>query len=353
MSGTTILRSAAIVTLLVFVVYWVCGLNMDNSPASPEQNVTHDNSTGMMRQSQVAPSIITQHQNATSFESESLPSGDHQISYIPYDKAWCISSIDLNESDYALAQQERIEWAEQRGEIWTNRYGVDGDYSEFENAAYLEPYKEMDKGSLLELAWNDDKYALLTTLQRQNIDWDTQDKTAYRLLELGATSMSLMHFITKEMVRAHSAYEKHGRVTPNIKKHVINALSYLSYGLRRYDSSVLFHYVTLVDGDPIYQEALRPELVLKPEEITQVGSNAEILSNQIDAKRREQNLDSFGYQELPIIASHEFEERLAFLYAKYARSMETIQRLELSTSPSLEKSQCVKRYMNLLATGDG
>lgn len=266
---------------------------------------------------------------------------------ITYEGEWCISSIDLNEEDYAFAQTELQDWTAERGEIWKNGIDFHGNYSEYKNADLLEPYNQMTSVDLLTLVSQDDLYAMITALQREDIDWDLKSKLANRLLVLGDTSMSLMHLISREMAYARVAYEDQKKVTPKIKKNIIKALSYLTYGMNRLDSSALFHYVTMIDDDEILGRDLLPHHVLSSKDFEKVVANAKSIERQVDEQRSKENKSPLDEIDIPKIAFHAFEERVAFLYLHYENAIETVSRLPLETPLPITKTECVNRYLKL------
>lgn len=278
---------------------------------------------------------------------EITDTANNKAKTIPYEENWCIKGVDLSEKDYLYAQQELRDWAAQRGEIWISNAEQSGNYIALPNSELLEPYKELDIEDLMALVATDDQYAMITALQRQGISWDLQDHIARRLLVLGSTSMSLNHFVTKELVTAVSAYERAGEITPEIELKLINALTYVFYGSSQYDSSVLFNYVTMIDGDEILRDKLLPNRVLSVKDYKQIEANVRSLSEKIDAQRSKENFVPLSHIDVPRIARKEFEERVAFMYAKYPQSMNTVSRLDIEIGPSVMKSECVEKYLKI------
>lgn len=271
-------------------------------------------------------------------------SANYKPVYIPYEEDWCVKSIDLNQRDYLFVQNELNAWRAKTGEIWKNSESVDGGYNENKNGELLEPYKDMNEARLLERVQQDDIYAMLTAIQRQDIDAVIRDKIATDLLVLGPTSRSLMYLTNRVTISAVRKFKKFKQVTPQIKQQLMTSLSYLYYGMSRYDSSVLLQYVVLLGSDRPFGKELFPKVVWTDEDMELVKRNVQKIAQDIDVKRDKKNLAPLSEIDIPKIAHHDFQERIAFLYSQYGEAMETVQRLNINIGPNLEKTDCIKRY---------
>jgi hypothetical protein len=294
--------------------------------------------------------IEVEKHNSIKKSNENNNSGDSGIELqtkIPYEDNWCIRSIDLNENDLAYAQQELNDWKEKTGEIWQNHNVNDGKYYDDNNAELLQSFKELDKESLLALAKQDNRYAMIAALQRNDIDWTEQTNIANRLLVFGTTSMSLIHLINREMAFAKVKLEDNDKVTDEVRMRLIKVLTYVFYGNSQYDSSPLTHYVSLTDHDEFSEKALVPNHLLSPEDFEQVERNVEYMTKNIQEQQVKENLTPLSEFDVPKAALHEFDSRLAFLYLNYEQSMENTRRLPLDLGPSIEKSECVKKFIGL------
>lgn len=337
------------VILLISVIYKVSstyetGLvessNIDNqhdSQVSQSENLT-DNQ------------VVEKKFLITTKGQEFSKTGDEVPHKIPYEEDWCIKGVDLTEKDYAFAQQEIDDWRNRTGEIWLNQTLLDGNYTENRNAELLTPYQEMNPESLLDLAKKDDRYAMIAALQRQDLEWDEQTDIANRLLVLGTTSMSLIHLINREMAYAKVEYDDKNRVTPKVRKRLVNALTYVSYGITQFDSSALTHYVSLTDYAEITGDSLLPNLILSAKDFEQVEINVQFMTEKINEQQIKENLPTFNEHEVPKAARQEFQSRLAFLYLNYQQSIERLRRLPLALSSSIGKTKCVERYLSLYAS---
>lgn len=270
-----------------------------------------------------------------------------QQTKIPYEEDWCIKSIDLNEEDLAFAEQRLNEWKQRTGEIWLNQIEISGTYSENRNAELLEPYKELDKEDLLAFAEQNNRHAMLVALQRSDINWSVQTRIANQLLVHGITSMSLIHLINRELAYATVKYEEEQTVSDEIRQRLINVLTYLYYGISQYDASVLVHYVSLTDDDEFSGRSLLPNNILSPEDFDKVRNAVKYMTEKIEEQQIKENLTPSSEKDLPKAALHEFESQLAFLYLNYPQSMENALRIPVKSTPSLEKSKCVNRFMRV------
>jgi len=266
---------------------------------------------------------------------------------IPYEGDWCIRGVDLSKQDLLFAKQESKDWAEKRSNIWLNRQDFKGDYTNNKNAEMLEPYREMNKDDLLEISYQDDRYAMITAIQRKDISWEIRNKFANRLLILGDTTMSLFQLVTNEVVEVRLAFAKTEKVTPDIKQRLINILSYVSYGISRYDSMPLIQYVSTMRHDKIFGEKLDPNHVLSAQDYEQIKVNVQDIARQIDELRSKENLIPISDIDVPNIANYDFQRSVSILYLEYGQIMDRLQDLNLETGPSLERSNCVKRYVEL------
>lgn len=195
---------------------------------------------------------------------------------------------------------------------------------------------------------------MISALQREDISWDEQTNIANRLLVFGSTSMSLMHLIHREMARAKVEYEGEGEsekeVTIEVRKRLISALSYVFYGISQYDSSVLANYVTLIDDEEKSGGAWLPNKVLLPEDFEQVKTNVEYMTKKIEEQKIKENLTPLSQFDVPKAALHEFENRLAFLYLNYEKPMNDTRLLPLTIGPSIDKSECVERFLSIYSS---
>lgn len=266
---------------------------------------------------------------------------------IPYEGDWCIRGLDLTEDDLRLAKEESIEWAKTKGNIYFSAKDLNGNTSGSLNSELLEPYREMNKEKLLALAFDNDRYAMISAIQRDDISWEAQDRIAGTLLTMGDTSIGLLHLFVNEIVAAEFEYKEQNNVTQEVKQKVINALTYVSYGIRRYDTTALHNYLSMLEDDEILGEILHPSYILSKKDFEKIEANVSDLQRQIDELRIENNLPTISELEIPKIARHEFQSYLSLLYSEYGKHLNSLQSLNSESGPRIDRSECVNRHLKL------
>lgn len=102
-----------------------------------------------------------------------------------------------------------------------------------------------------------------------------------------------------------------------MRQRVVRALAYASYGIERLDVTGLDTYLTF---DKRFMEdtySLDPDKALSDTDLNEVNEQKQSLLNYINQKRELKKLPKIGHVELPRIAKHDFQSRLAITYTLY------------------------------------
>ncbi|QBG35984.1 hypothetical protein [Litorilituus sediminis] len=266
---------------------------------------------------------------------------------IPYEGDWCIKRIELTEQDYQFAQQELIEWENSRGRMLFSSTNFDGEHNQHYNSNFLEPYKEMDKNELVENALKDDRYALISAIQRKDIDSKTKKSLANKLMILGDTSTALLYLYSIKTFEASYEYRQNKLVTSDVKRLVKDALTYIFYGISRYDTDTLSSYLYDLRDDETLKTALHPKNILTPQDFDDIKKNVQSLSAYIDEQRSQNNLMPINQLDIPKIANHDFQENLAILYLEHGDNLDSLQAINSEHGPNIKRTDCVAKYAKL------
>lgn len=268
------------------------------------------------------------------------------INKVSYEDDWCVGSLELSEIDFAFAKNESEEWRLKRGGFFIAQKDIYGNYFD-EDASYdIVPYMEMDIDKLLDLANEEDLYAMSAVLVRDELRKNTQIPIAHRLMILGNTALAPQFLTTVEIVTAQLQYQKERTFTPEIKDKIMTALAYATYGINNYDLSALTAYLQVVSSAP-FKDNLDLGLLLSKEDYQIVSEGAKEIKRQISEFREQENLSYLNEQDLPKIAIHNFQSRLAALYVEHADTLAELELLTLDDGPSLKKSACIEHYIKL------
>lgn len=260
------------------------------------------------------------------------------------DEDWCHIEQKLSEQEKSSVYSESMEWAVKRGEILLP---AENTSFEQQHRSLLAPYIEAKIAELVQHARNDDQFALLTLLQREDTPKELKHRSALHLMVLGNTSTALSYLVVKEMVLANFIYQEEGRINDEIKKHLVNSLAYVSYGLERLDVSALRAYLVIAKQHKSGTYKLDSESVLSDDGMSRVEDMKEQLVRYINNKRSEKHLNPIGYEDFPKVALREFESSLAVEYANFGTLINGSRNLKALDYDFEEKSTCLKALIPL------
>ena len=105
-------------------------------------------------------------------------------------------------------------------------------------------------------------------------------------------------------------------------------------------------YLAIV-SEGIFVSALNPSEVLTMDDFQSIKKNVEELTSNIDEQRIKENFLPIKQIDIPKIAKHEFQSRLATTYMKHGELLDKLQPLNRNGSPTISRTQCVERYFDL------
>ncbi len=278
---------------------------------------------------------------------DSVDSAASHAEKTPYESNWCTES-DLSEEDSQYAQTQTAEWNESRGYIFLREEGDDVSSNKYSHL--LDTYKAMTLEHLLELAMQDDEWAMSAALQSTDLRVTPQikDKLANRLIILNKSPFGLTRLFSGKVFDIEREFKKTKQITPKLKQDMKDAMKYLSYSVSRYDVTVLNVYGVATDQIEGFKTVLNPRNVLTDEDFEEVKQSVHQFVKQIDEQREKENLPPINQIDIPKIAHHEFESSLAHLYFMYGDIFNDIEPANLETGPQIKPSACVKRYVAAL-----
>ena len=257
---------------------------------------------------------------------------------IAYEDDWCIAVSDLNQQDFAYYQRELEDWNLTRGRIFPQRANRHGNA----NSQFLAPYMESSTEAIWQHIQNDNAFAMIATLGREDFDFESVHNIAQRLLIKGYTSAALPKLTTYELLKAKILFQQTGKINTEIEAHLHRAMAYITYGIRQYDINAAQAYLLFRWKD--YPLELKPTFALDAD--NRVQQYVDSLTQWIDEERAHENLQLPTTDEFPKAAKHDFESRLARLQLEFGKELDELQAvLPEDTSILLEGSECVQRQV--------
>lgn len=227
---------------------------------------------------------------------------------------WCSIEAEPEHSESVIVEKESLEWDIERGDILL---AAEDSVFESPNAVLLAPYAELDLQDLIAHAKNDDLFALLTLMQRRDVPMKHRNNAARHLTVMGNTSTALSHLIVTELTRANHIFEIEGQVNEQVKAHVVNSLTYVSYGLEQLDVTALRSYLYFVRRHENGSYALDVEAALSQKEVETVKFAKAQFKKYLNKKREEKYLSTIEEKAFPKVAKRQFEKSLALEYRTF------------------------------------
>lgn len=303
MNRKLIVATIAIIAVLLYYLLYV------SSGAEPSTA----NSNNRASEETANPLSVTQESHSTQMirESESdgsLPPESHSAS------RWCSTETEPEHSESVRTEKESLEWDIERGNILL---AAEDSVFEFPNAVLLAPYAELDLQDLIAHAKNDDLFALLTIMQRRDVPMKHRNNAARHLTVMGNTSTALSHLVAIELTRANHIFEMEGQVNEQVKTHLVNSLTYVSYGLEQLDVTALRSYLYFVQRYKNGSYALDLEAALSQKEVETVKFARAQFKQYLNHKRQEKYLSTIEEKAFPKVAKRQFEKSLALEYRTF------------------------------------
>lgn len=252
-----------------------------------------------------------------SYSTQTIPQSDSHVSSPQENNRtsrWCSTETEPEHSESVRTEKESLEWDIERGNILL---ASEDSVYESPNAVLLAPYAELDLQDLIAHAKNDDLFALLTIMQRKDVSMKYRNNAARHLTVMGNTSTALSHLIVTELTRANHIFEMEGQVNEQVKTHVVNSLTYVSYGLEQLDVTALRSYLYFVQRHENGSYALDVEAALSQKEVETVNFAKAQFKQYLNHKRQEKYLSTIEEKAFPKVAKHQFEKSLALEYRTF------------------------------------
>ena len=344
MSNKLLMGGVAVLLFALYAIFFVKDdAKTENAVSTTQKETSHleieENSNKISNQVPVLKELLPTDKTDNTLSSKSPPN-------IPFEGDWCIKTVDLSKDDFEFAKKESKDWALKRGQIFFNHVDFAGEYTDMKNSELLEPYREIDLEELGNAISNNDRLAMVAALQRDDVEFELKGVVADRLLMLGDTGVGLFHKISSQLINARLNYKEHGEVTPEARQYLQNALTYVSYGISRYDAMPLNSYLSVVTKG-LHVSALNPFEILTMDDFESIKKNVEELTSNIDEQRIKENFLPIKQIDIPKIAEHEFQSGVAVIYMKHGELLDKLQPLNRNGSPTISRTQCVERYFDL------
>ena len=326
------LRIAAL-AVVILLLYYLLGHSSGSEPNTAQSSQKVD-------QEITGTTAVVPESHFTQKESES----DLNVSLLENHSAsrWCSTKTDIDYSDSVRVNKESIEWDIDRGNILL---AAKDSVFESPNTILLAPYAELDLQDLIAHAKNDDLFALLTIMQRKDVPMKYRNNAARHLTVMGNTSIALSHLVVIELTRAHHIYEIEGQINEQVKAHVVNSLTYVSYGLEQLDVSALRSYLYFVQRYENGSYGLDVEAVLSEKEVEGVNLAKAQFKQHLNQKREEKYLSAIEEKTFPKVAKHQFEKSLLLEYRTFGSLILTSNNLKNMGYDFKRLPECAKRLL--------
>jgi hypothetical protein len=259
----------------------------------------------------------------------------------------CLSETFENGKSLEQLLDEYASWNYQRGVYLLSPEGASEDLKDFVNTPHAEPYQEMPIHRLLAHVKEQDHFAMVTALQRIDVDSEQKNSIADSLTRLGDTGLALKHKMFEELVSAESEYEIHKAVTPQIKQYVKNALAFASYGIEQKSFESVYEYISL-SADPDYPSALLHSNLLQDSDYDDIRELTLKMTQAINDNRERENYPAIDSIDLPPIAQISADTILYLAYVEHPSLVETLKLQNAAGEPSLAKNRCIQDMFELM-----
>ena len=262
--------------------------------------------------------------------------------FMDYDDEWCLAMTDLNSKDRDYYQRELDDWRLSKGRVTAAvNDGIGGIYFP-DSSQYIAPYMGSSYDAVLQQINSNNKFAMLAALKRQDFNIESKQNIAQQLVINGYTSV-LSDLVRVEFVQAIMGYNQTQQLNADIKDHLKRAMAYIAYGIEYYDLDAVLAYLSIVGSDDFPLD-LKPRYSLGTD--NHVQQYVDSLTQWIDEARDNENLQLPTAEELPKVARHAFEGRLARLYLEFGNELSDLKAtLPKNTSTMLDRSECVERQV--------
>jgi hypothetical protein len=344
MSKKIVIISVSILLILSLVSY----LRFDLSNTPKNNRTLVDRSTNTMGHAeQFIEAKDIQEEGAV--YNQSNDEGTQNIIYKDIEDDWCITVNELSEDDRNFVSSEMSSLQKRQGDISIG-LKIDDSYKEGLGSYYLEPYREASKEELYFYVEQDNAYAMLTALQRNDIPRKKKLEVADRLLVLGYTGYATSTPVIYAMIDANrelinNNHQVNDQVTALIKK----ALGYALYGIERKNSTGLQSFVDLSLGGYIFSDEVSVMELIDDEVMSGARLYTEKLKESVNSIRVQEGLPELN-TDFNRIAEYAFEFSVSALHHSYTPMMKHISQSLNEEYPELTLSGCTGQLYRRLET---
>ncbi|AGH46741.1 hypothetical protein [Paraglaciecola psychrophila] len=253
---------------------------------------------------------------ANDLYAETLRKGESiESKQYSYEENWCVAAEDLSQEDYLYAKKLKKEWMLSRGYAYVSDTN-EGIQLFRLNDEYLEPYKEIDKESLIQFANDDDLLALLVLVQSDEVSSEVRSKAAQQLVVQGNVSVGLSQLVMDELNNARFAYSE-GSDNKEAKEHILQSLAMVEYGLQRKDLSALNAFLMFTNDFKDFLNGLDPKTVVSNADFLEISDRAESFYKKVNEYRAEKNLGELDDKDISKIGDIHYQELLSTTFDQY------------------------------------
>lgn len=346
------LKIILVITALCFAALLVTSAINENGLTSDcVENCMEDYSPTSETVESVKPSKLQEK------ASQATPSGSEEIttqhidvnkldSTLAVEDEWCVAEQELSQSDLVYANLEYQEWQVQIGKASIKAgEAIYLDNTNYPNNEYVAPYQEMALHELQELANEGDTWAMVTLVQSWKADDVLKRDIARKLIVQGNTHYAIEYLVTSELAAAKSSYRSSGDLNAS-KEHIINAVSYVIFGLDNFSDGGLIAYAGNISMDELFKGPLNPSFILASSK-DEIQSSYSKLVESIEKER----IDRQVYVASPPKSVMSFFQKdLAVIRSSLGsgNTIDFLAELDVATNVTLEKTPCVEKHLALL-----
>ncbi|MCL1137590.1 hypothetical protein [Shewanella pneumatophori] len=254
-----------------------------------------------------------------------------------FDSGWCVEDLELSSADRLLAESQIEDWDEYRGRARVKTASsINLDDADYPNNFFVAPYQELAISELEALAMSGDKWAMVTLVQVSQGDLNLKHKVAKQLLIQGASYYALEYLVIEALSAAKNSYRQTGNIEQS-HEHIIDALSYVYFGLNTYSTAALTPYLAITSSG-YYKENISSYIDIKGLQ-PQIEGRYLALSNKV---KRDQNNLSIQTAQPSRAIKNEFYRSIAIHELSYDKVLAEIAFSPIGDTASIMSAPCLK-----------
>lgn len=242
---------------------------------------------------------------------------------------------------------EATEWHMKLGSVFFSNPNDVDEMDTFFGAELLRPYEDMALEKLLQYADEGVHLAMIALLQRNDVEINKHLEVAEQLLLRGDTGVGMSYLNNVELISARVKYEEHQKVTPEVKQHIKNALTFVSYGVQRQDIVILDKYIEHTMGEA-YPTELQHLSLLTKDDYDDILKLTQELRERVSAHREKLNFTPLSQIDIPDAARHTRDLLLASAYHSVPNYVESLKLIDKDGQYILRKTECIEKLQTML-----